>query len=152
MKNKIIIFLLLFILLFIGFNIYNTIDKTIIAESDFNLINEECNTFKFQSVNYDYRDIVDFSQKYDGIRLKTIKNSKDSILANFYFEGSLDTLDIFLIDFSKISNLKSISNITLEKENNIFYKGEIASEFIIKFNWNNFAFLLELCWWLDNVK
>jgi|GEM_PF-5764432 len=134
MKNKIIIFLLLFILSFIGFNIYNTIDKTIIAENNFNLISEEYNAFKSQSVNYDYRDIVDFSQKYDGIRLKTIKNSKDSIIATFYFEGSLDTLDIFLLDISKISNLKSINNITLAKENNIFFKGEIASEFIIKFN------------------
>lgn len=134
MKNKMMIFFLFFIIVFIGFNIYSTINNTIIVENNFNSLNEEYNTFKSQSINYSYKDIVDFAQRYDGIRLKTIKNSKESILANFYFEGRLDTLDIFLKDISEITNLKSISNITLEKENNISYKGEIASEFIIKYN------------------
>ena len=151
MKNKIIIFLLLCALSFIGFKIYSTINNTILAENDYNLITKEYEMLKFESEDYSYKDIVDFSQMYDGIRLKTIKNSEDNMLVNFYFEGSLDTLDIFLIDISKISNLKSINNITLEKENNIFFKGEIASEFIVKLNWNEFVFLLELCWWLDDV-
>ncbi len=134
MKNRILIVCLLTILSFIGFNIYSIINKTITAKSNFNLVKEEYNKFKSESTSYNYNDIINFSKKYNGIRLKSIKNAKDSITANFYFEGSLEALDIFLKDICEISNLKGLNNIILEKENNISYKGEIASEFIVKFN------------------
>ena len=90
MKNKFLIICLLMVLMFIGYNIYSVINNTIIAEQRLSTAKIDYERFKSENINYNYEDIVDFSSKYDGIMLKSIKNSKDSLLANFYFEGNLE--------------------------------------------------------------
>ncbi|MCL2321640.1 MAG: hypothetical protein FWC47_05970 [Oscillospiraceae bacterium] len=134
MKNKLLITCLVVVLSFMGYNIYSVINNTMTAQVNLNAKKIEYEVFKSENVNYDYKDIVDFSKRYTGVKLKSVKNSKDSILANFYFNGDLEALNTFLQDVYKIPNLSGLNNINLEKVDNISYKGEIASEFIKKFN------------------